>query len=115
MSYLGTSDAREVERMIEDGDEYAKEVYAAMAYQVAKEIGSAACVLSGHVEAIIYTASLAYSESFTDMVSERVKWIAPIINMAGEDEILSLAENALRYLNGEDAAKDYDAVALKDE
>ncbi|MDL2294510.1 butyrate kinase [Ruminococcaceae bacterium OttesenSCG-928-D13] len=113
MSYLGTSNALEVEKMIESGDKYAEEVYAAMAYQVAKEIGAAACVLAGKVDAIIYTASLAFSESFTGMVTERVDWIAPVVKMPGEDEILSLAENALRYLNGE-AAKDYAAVCQKD-
>lgn len=114
MSYLGTSDAREVEDMIAKGDQKAGEIYEAMAYQVAKEIGSAACVLSGKVDAIIYTASLAYSEILTGYISSRVDWIAPVINMAGEDEILSLAENALRYLNGEDQAKDYDKVCKKD-
>jgi len=114
MSYLGTSDAREVEKLITDGDEKAKEIYEAMAYQLAKEIGSAACVLNGEVDAILYTASLAYSELFTSMVTARVKWIAPITNMAGEDEILSLAENALRYLNGEDKAQDYEKVCKKD-
>ncbi len=113
MSYLGTSDAREVEKMIAEGDKYAEEVYAAMAYQLAKEIGSAACVLSGKVDAIIYTASLAYSENLTRMVSDRVDWIAPVVNMAGEDEILSLSENALRYLSGEDTAQDYQSVCLK--
>jgi len=114
MSYLGTSDAREVEKMIAEGNKEAEEIYSAMAYQVAKEIGSAACVLEGEVDAIIYTASLAYSELFTGMVTKRVKWIAPIVNMAGEDEILSLAENALRFLNGDDAAKDYNEVCKKD-
>lgn len=114
MSYLGTSNVLEVERMIGEGDKNAEEIYAAMAYQVAREIGSAACVLYGHVDAIIYTASIANSKRFTGMVTERVGWIAPIVNMAGEDEILSLAENALRYLNGEQAALDYDAVCQKD-
>lgn len=115
MSYLGTSDAREVETMIEQGNEYAKEVYAAMAYQVAKEIGSAACVLNGKVDAIIFTGGLANSAALVKMITDRVSWIAEVVNMAGEDEILSLAENAQRYLNGEEKANVYEDVILNKE
>ena len=39
VAYLGTNDAQEVEKMIEKGNEKAKLVYEAMAYQTAKEIG----------------------------------------------------------------------------
>jgi butyrate kinase len=39
MSYLGTDDAREVEERIDAGDEEARMVYEAMAYQISKEIG----------------------------------------------------------------------------
>ena len=47
MAHLGTDDAREVERRIAAGDAKAAEVYEAMAYQVAKEIGAMATVLCG--------------------------------------------------------------------
>ncbi|MFO8175761.1 MAG: butyrate kinase, partial [Longimicrobiales bacterium] len=47
MSYLGTDDARKVEGRIRDGDAEAEEVYRAMAYQIAKEIGAMATVLEG--------------------------------------------------------------------
>ncbi|MGI6120208.1 MAG: butyrate kinase, partial [Desulfosporosinus sp.] len=107
MSYLGTNSGLEVEERIRNGDEYAKEVYEAMAYQVSKEIGAAATVLKGEVDAIIFTASLAFSELFTSWVKERVNFIAPVEIMAGENEMLSLAENALRYLSGEEAPKKY--------
>ena len=42
MSHLGTKDAREVERRIDEGDRYAEMVYEAMAYGFAKAIGSMA-------------------------------------------------------------------------
>ena len=45
VGYLGTNDAVRVEKRIAEGDEKAELVYEAMAYQVAKEIGSAAAVL----------------------------------------------------------------------
>jgi len=44
VAYLGTNNADEVEKRIQNGDEYAREVYEAMAYQIAKEIGAMATV-----------------------------------------------------------------------
>lgn len=107
MSYLGTSSALEVEEMIKNGNKYALEVYEAMAYQVAKEIGSAATTLNGNVDAIIFTGSMAYSKMFTDFIKERVKWIADVVDMPGEDEMQSLAESAYRFLTKEEIAKEY--------
>ncbi len=107
ISYLGTNSGLEVEARINNGDEYAEEVYKAMAYQVSKEVGAAAAVLKGKVDGIIFTASLAFSELFTGWVKERVEFIAPVEIMAGENEMFSLAENALRYLSGEEVHKPY--------
>ncbi|MGD9568736.1 MAG: butyrate kinase [Sedimentibacter sp.] len=107
VSYLGTSSGLEVEDMIKNGNEYALEVYEAMAYQVAKEIGSAAAVLKGDVDAIIFTGSMAYSKLFTGFIKERIKWIAEVVDMPGEDEMQSLAESAFRFLTGEERVKLY--------
>ena len=60
VSHLGTSDARDVVKMIAEGNEYAKLVYDAMIYQVAKEIGAQSVVLKGKVDAIILTLSLIH-------------------------------------------------------
>lgn len=107
VAYLGTVDLRKVEELIEAGDEDAFLVFNAMAYQVAKEIGSAATVLKGKVEAIILTGGMAYSERFTRLISERVSFIAPVKLYPGEDELSALAEGALRVLRGEEKAKEY--------
>ncbi|QHS22687.1 butyrate kinase [Virgibacillus sp. MSP4-1] len=107
MGYLKTNDAREVEKRIKHGDKEAEEVYEAMAYQVAKEIGSASVVLEGKVDAIVLTGGLAYDDSFVDMIKKRVKWIADIWTYPGEDELLALAEGTLRVLNGEETPKTY--------
>src|SRR5690606_18718390 len=98
VSHLGTSDAREVERMIHDGDDYAAKVYEAMAYQIAKEIGASAAVLKGDVKAIIMTGGLAYSSMLMGMVEEYVKFIAPVLRVPGELEMKSLYEGARRVL-----------------
>jgi butyrate kinase len=107
MGYLGTTDAREVEARIQEGDDYAKLVYEAMAYQVAKEIGAYATVLRGRIDAIILTGGLAYGEMFTDMIRKNVEWIAPVVIMPGENELQALVEGALRVLKGEEEAKQY--------
>lgn len=107
VGYLGTNDAVKVEEMIEQGNEEAKLIYSAMAYQVAKEIGSASAVLYGKVDAIVLTGGLAYGKGFVNEISERVNWIADVIIHPGENELQALAEGALRVLRGEEVGKNY--------
>jgi len=107
VAHLGTNDAREVERRIEEGDEHARLIYEAMAYQIAKEIGLMATVLKGDVDAIVLTGGLAHSDMLVNWIVERVEWIAPVMIYPGEDEMLAMAQGALRVLRGEEEAKDY--------
>ncbi len=107
VGYLGTNDAVKVEQMIKAGDEKAKNVYNAMAYQVAKEIGAASAVLAGKVDAIILTGGLAYGKEFVKEIADQVNWIADVIVEPGENELQALTEGALRVLRGEEEAKDY--------
>lgn len=101
MSYLGTNSGLEVEERIRNGDKYALEIFEAMAYQVSKEIAAMSAVLKGKVDAIVLTGSLAYSNRLVDWIKDRVGFIADIHLNPGENEMLSLAENALRFLEGE--------------
>lgn len=73
----------------------------AMAYNIGKSIGAAAAVLHGAVDAIILTGGIAHSSTVCEYIGRMVSFIAPVVIMAGEDEMLALAENALRVLNGE--------------
>ncbi|MFD1018655.1 butyrate kinase [Thalassobacillus hwangdonensis] len=107
MAYLDTNDAREVEQMIEHGDRKAELVYDAMAYQIAKEIGSMSTVLQGEVDAVVLTGGLAYGKGFVEMISERVKWIADILVYPGENELEALNEGTLRVLRKEEVPKQY--------
>lgn len=107
VSYLESNDAREVSERIEKGDEYAALVYYAMAYQVAKDIGSAAAVLKGKVDAILVTGGIAYNKLFTGWLEEHVSFIQEISVYPGEDELMALAEGGLRVLRGEEEAKVY--------
>jgi butyrate kinase len=103
-SYLGTKDLREVERRIAAGDAKAALIFEAMAYQIAKDIGAMATVLNGRVDAILLTGGMAHSEKLVAAVRESVEWIAPVAVYPGEDELLSLAQGALRVLRGEETA-----------
>ncbi|SHJ53992.1 butyrate kinase [Geosporobacter subterraneus DSM 17957] len=107
-AYLNTVDAREVERMIENGDENAKLVYEAMAYQVSKGIGELATVVEGDVDAVVITGGIAYSKMMTGWIKKRVEFIAPVEIMPGENEMESLALGTLRVLRGEEEAREYD-------
>ena len=106
-AYLGTSDVEKVQEMIKAGDETAKLVYEAMAYQVAKEIGSMSVVLKGEIDGIILTGGLANSEMMTGLIREWVTSIAPVFVYPGEDEISALAEGGLRVLRGEEELQRY--------
>lgn len=108
VGYLGTNDARDVEKMIENGDKNAELIFNAMAYQIGKEIGAYAAVLSGKVDRIILTGGLAHSKRLTDNIKSMVEFIAPVEIVPGEDEMQSLAEGAYRVLRGEEKAKIYE-------
>lgn len=107
VAYLGTNDIREVEAMINEGDEKAKLVHEAMIYQICKEIGAYATVLKGDVDAIILTGGIAYSAMVREMIEDRVKFIAKVVSYPGEDEMSALAEGGLRVLRGEEEALVY--------
>lgn len=106
-AYVGTNDMRDVEQMVQGGDAKAAEVREAFIMQVSKNIGSMSCVLKGKVDQIIITGGIAYDKVVIKGLTERVGFIAPITVYPGEDELLALAQGALRVLNGEEKAMNY--------
>ncbi|RQW02940.1 butyrate kinase, partial [candidate division KSB1 bacterium] len=107
IAYLGTNNAEEVEQRINQGDSRAKEVYEAMAYQIAKEIGAMATVINGNVRAIVISGGLAKSKILIDWIKKRVEFIADVIVLPGEFEMEALANGALRVLQGKEEVKIY--------
>jgi butyrate kinase len=108
MAYLGTDDMARAEEMALSGDEKARLIVSAMAYQVAKEIGANAAVLKGEVDAIVFTGGMANSEYLVNLVRERVGFITPSVFVyPGEHEFEALAEGALRVLKGEEEPREY--------
>ena len=106
-AYLGTTDAQKVEAMVSDGDEKAKLIFEAMAYQIAKDIGAMAVVLTGQIDGIIITGGLAHSVTLTNWIKERVGFLALVLVYPGEDEMAALAEGGLRVLRSEEEIKMY--------
>ncbi len=106
-AYCGTNDMRDVAKMVENGDAKAAEVREAFITQVAKDIGSMACVLCGKIDQIIVTGGIAYDKSVISGLKEKAGWIAPMTIYPGEDELLALVQGGLRVLNGEEKAMVY--------
>ncbi len=114
MAHLGITSVPEVLKRIDDGDLHATLILRAMVYSVAKEIGAMSIALKGDVDAILLTGGMAHSQRITDFVAEHVDFIAPIFVYPGEDELLTLAENALAVLNGQREVHEYQSEESED-
>jgi len=107
VAYLGTNDAYEVEVRAGKGDKKAQLISDAMAYQVAKDIGSMATVLHGKVDGILITGGIAYNKQFVQFIEDMSGFIAPVKAYPGEDEMAALAGNGLMVLRKEIEPKTY--------
>ena len=105
-AYVGTNDMRDLVKMAET-DDNAKLVMDAFHYQLVKEIGAMAVVLGGKVDQIILTGGIAYNAITQEAIKEAVEWIAPVTVYPGEDELLALAQGAIRVMSGEEEAMKY--------
>ncbi len=106
-AHLGTTDINEIEYRIHEGDVHAKLIMEAMAYQVSKSIGEMFAVLKGEVDAILITGDVAHSQFVVKNIIDHVEKFAPIFIYAGDNEIQSMATNALRVLKGEMEVQEY--------
>lgn len=100
--HLGTVDLREIEKRISEGDKKAELIFNALAYQLAKEIGSCYAVLCGKVDAIIFTGGMANSKKLIEAIRHYVGSFAPFALYPGEMEQEALALGTLRVLRGEE-------------
>lgn len=106
MAYLGENDVRTVEERALAGDERAKLVLDGMIYQTAKEIGAAATVLKGHVDAILFTGGIMNSKYVVSELIARVGFIAPVHVYPGEMEMQSLGQRSYLALTGKEEIKE---------
>jgi butyrate kinase len=107
VSFLGTNDMREVNRMREEGSKEADLYYRAFAYQVGKSIGGEAAAAHGVVDAIILTGGIAFSKDLMDRITAMVSFIAPVVVYPGEGELEALALAGQMALSGETEIKEY--------
>lgn len=109
VSLLGTNDLREVEKMIDGGNEEALLYQQAMAYQLSKHMCSLLPAADGHLDAVIITGGGAHWTRLTDDVKARLSFLnVPVYIMPGEHEMQALAEGALRVMRGEETAQTYE-------
>jgi butyrate kinase len=106
VAHLGTNDIRKV-RQDARTDKHARLVLDAMLYQIQKEIGRAVVVLKGRLDAIVLTGGMAHSDEMCDAIRAGVGRFAKVIIYPGEDELLALAQGALRVLRGEEQVSLY--------
>ena len=107
VAYLDTNSAYEVEQRAANGDDYAKMIYDAMAYQVAKEVGAMGAVLAYQIDGILITGGIAHDKYFVNEITAYIHRLAPVHIYPGEDEMVALAMNGLRVLKGETKAMVY--------
>lgn len=106
-AYIGSNSALDLERSARKGNKQSKLLQEAMGYQISKEIGSMAAVLSGEVHAIILTGGIAHNPDLTGYIKQHVGFIAHVFIHPGEDEMRALAMNGLLLLKGSILAKEY--------
>ncbi len=106
-AHLGTSDCREIEKRIAEGDTHADLIFRAQVYQISKAIGLLSVTVKGKIDAIILTGGMAYSQALTKQITEYVDWIAPVKVMPGENEMEALAMGGMRLLKGEEKVNVY--------
>jgi len=107
MAYFGTNSSYEIELKAKAGDEKAKLIQDAMAYQIGKAIGEMAAVLYGEVHGIIITGGVANNKEMISYIRNMVGFIAPVFVYPGEDEMYALATNGLMVMKGEIEPKIY--------
>jgi butyrate kinase len=106
-AHLGTSNIHEIFERIDAGDTKARFYMEAMAYNIAKHIGSMAAVLDFKVDAILLSGSIFNYPLFTDYLSEKIKSIAPLSIFPTINDMDALASNAYLALKGEIDVNEY--------
>ena len=111
---LGTSDALEVSRRAEAGDEACRRAWDAMVYQICKEIGAMAAALGGNVDGILLGGGMVHNKGLVCAIEERCGWIAPVFAYPGEFELEAMAAGARRVLDGDEEPLRYTGKSVFD-
>lgn len=107
VSFLGTNDMRDVEKLYHAGDPAGTLYYNAFIYQVGKAIGALAAAACGKVDGIIVTGGIAYGKEIVEGLEKMCSFIAPVIAYPGEGELEALAQAGFGALAGEIVIREY--------
>jgi butyrate kinase len=107
VGHLGTDDFEEIVRRVRFGDRKFQSVFDSFIFQLLKHIGGTAAILDGKVDRIIISGMMASNKYFTDIISGRVKWIAPVVLYPGRDDISALIWRVMRVMTGAEDLKTY--------
>ncbi len=100
-AHLGMNDVVTMAGKLPKARSLIKGVLDAMLYTVAERVRAMYVTLRGQVDAIILTGGIAHSDYCVGILKEQIDYLAPVVLMPGEDEMGSLAYNALGGLKGE--------------
>ena len=109
ISLLGTNDLRDVETMIDSGNQKAVVVFDALVYQISKEITSLIPAFEGNkIDSIILTGGMARSGKLVKGITDAVNLLDSSVTVyPGENEMSALANGVIRVLQGKEKAKIY--------
>jgi butyrate kinase len=107
VGHLGTDDFEEIVRRVRYGDRKFQSVFDAFVFHLIKHIGADAAVLNGRVDKIIMTGRMAANKYFTNLIQEKVQWIAPVSLYPERDDISALIDGAMRVMTGAEEIKTY--------
>lgn len=105
---LGETDMITIDRQAENGEQPYKEVLDAMLYTIAKQLGAMYVALEGKVDAILLTGGIAHSDYCMNILRRQVEYLSEVVIVPGENEMGSLAFNALGVLRGELPLMEYE-------
>lgn len=106
-AHLGTSNIHEIFERIESGDNKARFIMEAMAYNIAKHTGSMAAALDFNVDAILLSGSIFNFPLFSDYLTAKIKSIAPLAVFPTVNDMDALASNAFLAMKGEIDVHEY--------
>ncbi|TXT42927.1 MAG: butyrate kinase [Spirochaetes bacterium] len=109
VSFLGTNDMRDAEKLYRQGDPKGRLYYEAFIYQVGKAIGAVAAAACGKVDGILLTGGIAYSTDVVDGLAKMCSFIAPVVSYPGEGELEALAQAGYGALDGTMPVREYEA------
>jgi len=107
---LGTADFRYVEEKYLAGDPDFTRVFEAMCYQISKWICSMVPAFDGEpIDRVLLTGGLARSQPLVEVVRKACEPLGCGLSVyPGENEMMALAQGALRVLSGREEVKQYE-------